>query len=69
MRSIAGKRLDGLDLDRLVGAARDVFGEEPRTFADLRPLLSELEPDRDQSALAYAVRTRLPLVQVPSGGV
>jgi hypothetical protein len=69
MRSIAGKRLEGLDLDRLIDAARDFFEEEPRTFADLRPLLSELEPDRDQSALAYAVRTRLPLVQVPSGGV
>ena len=53
----------------LVGDARDFFEEEPRTFADLRLLLSELEPDRDQSALAYAVRTRLPLVQVPSGGV
>jgi hypothetical protein len=69
MRSIAGKRLEGLDLDRLIGAARDFFEEEPRTFADLRPLLSELEPDRDHSGLAYAVRTRLPLVQVPSGGV
>ena len=68
MRSIAGKRLEGLDLDRLVGAARDFFEEEPRTFADLRPLLSALEPERDQSALAYAVRTTLPLVQVPSGG-
>ena len=69
MRSIAGKRLDGLDIDRLVGAARESFEEEPRTFAELRPVLSELEPDRDQSALAYAVRTQLPLVQVPSGGV
>lgn len=69
MRSITGKRLDGVDVDRLVGAAREFFGEEPRTFAELRPLLSELEPDRDQSALAYAVRTNLPLVQVPSGGV
>jgi len=69
MRSIAGKRLEGLDLDRLIGSARDFFEEEPRTFADLRPLLVELEPDRDPSALAYAVRTMLPLVQVPSGGV
>jgi Winged helix DNA-binding domain len=69
MRSIAGKRLEGLDVDRLVGAAREFFEEGPRTFADLRPLLSELEPDRDESALAYAVRTHLPLVQVPSGGV
>jgi hypothetical protein len=69
MRSIAGKRLEGLDLDRLIGTARDYFEAEPRTFADLRPLLSEIEPDRDPSALAYAVRTMLPLVQVPSGGV
>ncbi|MGH3148103.1 MAG: winged helix DNA-binding domain-containing protein [Rubrobacter sp.] len=69
MRSIAGKRLDGVDIDRLVGAAKVFFGEEPRTFADLRPLLSDLEPERDGSALAYAVRTQLPLVQVPSGGV
>ncbi len=69
MNSIAGKRLDGLDVDRLVGAAREYFEREPHPFADLRPLLSELEPDRDQSALAYAVRTSLPLVQVPSGGV
>jgi len=67
MGSIAGKRLDGLDIDRLVGAARGFFEREPHPFADLRPLLSQLEPDRDQSALAYAVRTQLPLVQVPSG--
>ena len=69
MRSITGKRLDGVNIDRLVGAAKEFFEEEPRTFAELRPLLSELEPERDQSALAYAVRTQLPLVQVPSGGV
>ncbi|CAA9462894.1 MAG: hypothetical protein AVDCRST_MAG58-2963 [uncultured Rubrobacteraceae bacterium] len=69
MNSIAGKRLEGLDVGRLVGVAREFFEEEPHPFADLRPLLSELEPERDQSALAYAVRTHLPLVQVPSGGV
>ena len=32
-------------------------------------MLADLEPDRDPSALAYAVRTMLPLVQVPSEGV
>jgi hypothetical protein len=69
MNSIAGKRLEGLDLDRLVGTAREYFESGPRPFADFRPLLAELEPDRDQSALAYAVRTQLPLVQVPTGGV
>jgi hypothetical protein len=69
MNSIAGKRLEGLDVDRLVRTAREYFESEPRPFADFRPLLSELEPERDPSALAYAVRTQLPLVQVPSGGV
>src|SRR5215218_6899095 len=69
MNSITGKRLDALDVGPVVAASREFFEEEPRTFADLRPLLSELEPERDQSALAYAVRTHLPLVQVPSGGV
>ena len=69
MNSITGKRLDALDVGPVVAASREFFEEEPRTFADLRPLLSELEPERNQSALAYAVRTHLPLVQVPSGGV
>ena len=68
MKTTTGRRVDGLNVERLVGEARAFFEEEPRTFADLRPLLSELEPDRDLSALAYAVRTHLPLVQVPSGG-
>ncbi|MBA2715306.1 MAG: winged helix DNA-binding domain-containing protein [Rubrobacteraceae bacterium] len=68
-QSIAGRRrLEGLDVARLVAVARTYFEEEPRTFAELRPVLSALEPDRDPGILAYAVRTHLPLVQVPSGG-
>ncbi|CAN5355460.1 winged helix DNA-binding domain-containing protein [soil metagenome] len=68
MGSAAGKRLEGLDVDGLAGAARAYFEEKPRTFAELRPWLAGIQPDRDPSALAYAVRTHLPLVQVPSGG-
>ena len=68
LRSIAGKRLEGLDLDRLVAAARTSVEKAPRTFTELRSLLSGLEPDRDPSALAYLVHTHLPLVQVPPGG-
>ena len=68
VNSIAGKRVEGLDVEGLVGAARVFFEEEPRAFAGLRDLLTELEPERDTSALAYVVRNRLPLVQVPSGG-
>jgi len=68
MESAAGKRLEGLDIDRLARTAHAYFEEEPRTFAELRPWLAGIQPDRDLSALAYAVRTHLPLVQVPSGG-
>ena len=63
-----GKRAGGLDIARLVAVARDLFEEGPCTFAELRNRLSEIEPDRDPDALAYAVRTHLPLVQVPPGG-
>src|SRR3712207_7204231 len=48
LNSIAGKRLEGVDLDRIVGIAREYFESEPRPFADFRLLLAELEPDRDQ---------------------
>lgn len=68
LRSIAGKRLEGLDLDRLVTAAREMVEEGPRTFKELQGRLVELEPDRDPSALAYLVRMRLPLVQTPPAG-
>jgi hypothetical protein len=68
LRSIAGKRLEGLDSDRLVSDARAMVEEAPRTAKELQERLSELEPDRDPSALAYLVRTRLPLVQTPPAG-
>lgn len=68
LRSIAGRRLEGLDLDRLVSAARAMVEEEPRTFKELQGRLLEMEPDRDPSALAYLVRMRLPLVQTPPAG-
>ncbi|CAA9527091.1 MAG: hypothetical protein AVDCRST_MAG05-4071 [uncultured Rubrobacteraceae bacterium] len=68
LRSIAGKRLQGLDLDRLVSAARTMAEDGPRTFKELQERLVALEPDRDPSALAYLVRMRLPLVQAPPAG-
>ena len=67
LQSIAGRRMEGLDVDELVATVREFFGREPRAFAELKATLSELLPDRDPSALAYAVRTHLPLVQVPTG--
>ena len=69
LRSIAGRRLEGLDLGRLVSEARAMVEEEPRTFKEIQERLVEMEPDRDPSALAYLVRMRLPLVQAPPAGV
>ena len=66
LQGIAGRRMQGLDVEELVATVRAFFAHEPRAFAELREVLSDLLPDRDPSALAYAVRTHLPLVQVPS---
>jgi len=68
LRSIAGRRLDGLDRDRLVEAARAEITPSPRSFAHLRAVLAELEPDRDPAILGYLARTRLRVVQDPPGG-
>ncbi len=62
-----GQRGRGFDAERLVVAARRSFAE-PRTFVTIRALLSEIEPGADPQAMAYLVRTRLPLVQVPPAG-
>ena len=38
------------------------------TIGDLRAYLLEQEPERDQGAMGYAVRSYLPLVQIPPSG-
>jgi Winged helix DNA-binding domain len=69
LQGIAGRRIAGVDVERLVQAAREFVREQPRTFAEIRVLVGELEPEGDISALTYAVRTHLNLVQVPGGGL
>jgi hypothetical protein len=68
LKAFFGKRAEGLDAERLVGAARTWLEEEPRTQGEFRALLSGLEPDQDPAAMSYAVRAYLPMAQVPSGG-
>ena len=68
LNSFFGKRAKGLDTDGIVAAARSYLDEEPRAYGELRSSLAELYPDRDPEALAYAARTYLPMVQVPSEG-
>lgn len=61
--------LEGVDLDAVLAAGRALVEEEPRTVAALRELLGPRWPDREPSALAYAVRLLLPVVYVPPRGV
>lgn len=68
LNAFFGPRAKGLDIEKLVEAAKAFIDEKPRTFTQLRALLSSIEPEREPEALAYAVRTHLPLVQVPPGG-
>lgn len=64
-----GKRLAGADLKKVAAVGRALVELEPRTRAELRPLLGERWPDRDAESLAMAVAYLLPLIQIPPRGV
>ena len=72
-RSFAGsvfrRQLDGVDLDELRARGRELVADEPRTRAELAPLLGERYSGRDLDSLAYAVTYLDPIVQVPPRGV
>lgn len=68
MTAILGKRLDAIDLGALETLARAFFAE-PRTFDAFRDHLVEHHPGGDERAMAYAMRMRVPLVQVPAQDV
>lgn len=59
------ERAAGIDVARLVSQGRTFFAT-PRTFDAFRDHLGTLHPKGDIRAMAYLVRTRLPLVQVPT---
>lgn len=61
---VAGK-VDGIDLDALAAAGREVLDDEPATLADLGDALAPRWPDRDPKALGNAVALVVPVVQVP----
>jgi hypothetical protein len=63
------RRLEGLDLEAIAAEGRALVDEAPRTFAELGALLAASRPGREPLALALAVRTDVPLVQIPPRGL
>ena len=68
LRSFFGKKAKELDVDKLVSSAKLFIEEVPRSTGELKEHLLTVEPDADPDAMAYVIRTHLPLVQVPPGG-
>lgn len=64
--AIVKERGASVDVPALVKAARELLRAQPRSFAELTTLLTDLVPDGDAGAMRYAVRTHLPMVQVPT---
>ncbi len=64
-----GRLLDGVDMDAVVKAGRELMEQQPRTRTELRALLSERWPDWNADAMAFAVTYLVPSVQVTPRGV
>jgi hypothetical protein len=63
---VLGARSEGLDLGRVLPAARKLLARRPLTFDEIRVQLQEQFPDVNDRALGYAVRTLVALVMVPA---
>jgi hypothetical protein len=63
------KQLGGVDVAEVTAAARAAVEERPMTPSELGAALGPSWPDCDSTALAYAARFLLPLVQVPPRGL
>lgn len=68
-RTNHGKRLPGVDLAAVAAAGRELVESEPMTFSQLGDALAKHWPDYPPADLAQAVRTHVPLVQVPPRAV
>jgi hypothetical protein len=65
----SGKALAGVDVDAVTAMGRAFLDERPQTFKALGDHLLTRWPGRDRFALEQAVRTGVPLIQVPPRGL
>ena len=63
-----GRRVTGMDLERLLAAGRAFVETEPAPVSTIAAHLGGQWPDRDPVSMAYAIRSLVPLVQVPPRG-
>jgi hypothetical protein len=61
------KRLAGIDTEPFIAAARKEFSKRPLTFSQVKELIRVHAEETNVDAIAYAVRTKLPLIGVPNG--
>jgi hypothetical protein len=64
LQNVLGKRAGSLDAAQLETLGRDFFGKAPATFEALRKAIKKRDAKADERAVAYAIRTHVPLVQV-----
>lgn len=63
---VLGNRAEGLELEKVLAAAREILAERPRTFGEIRSLLLAAFPEGNERALGFVVRMHLPLVMTPT---
>jgi hypothetical protein len=64
-----GRATRNIDRDALVAEGRRAVEAQPRSLAELRPLLARAFPRIDAISLSYAFHYSAPLVQVPPRGL
>ncbi len=68
LRSFFGARGADLNIERLLSIAKPFLESNQPSIGALRKHLQEHEPELNKEAMAYAVRSHLPLVQIPPSG-